>query len=115
MGPHAHSVIADLGFFSSPEHDGSYLNQPRLHQTARRSRRFMSTTTHRDQLRGLTLQNEVNRLFDDSFIRDRSAHADLATWAPAVDIYETENELVVKAELPEFQERDIDARSTNKN
>ena len=73
----------------------------------------MNTTTHRDQLRGLTLQNEVNRLFDDSFIRDRSAHADLATWAPAVDIYETENELVVKAELPDFQEKDIDVRITN--
>jgi hypothetical protein len=32
IGPHAHSVIADLGFFSSPEQDGSYLNRPRLHQ-----------------------------------------------------------------------------------
>ena len=73
----------------------------------------MNTLTHRDQLRGLTLQNEVNRLFDDSFIRDRSAHADLATWAPAVDIYETENELVVKAELPDLQEKDIDVRISN--
>ena len=72
-----------------------------------------NSITHRDQLRGLTLQNEVNRLFDDSFIRDRSAHADLATWAPAVDIYETENELVVKAELPDFQEKDIDVRISN--
>jgi HSP20 family protein len=73
----------------------------------------MNTTTHRDQVRGLTLQNAVNRLFDDSFIRDRSNHADLATWAPAVDIYETENELVVKAELPDFQDKDIDVRITN--
>jgi HSP20 family protein len=72
-----------------------------------------NSITHRDQLRGLTLQNDVNRLFDDSFIRDRSAHADLATWAPAVDIYETENELVVKAELPDFQEKDIDVRISN--
>src|ERR1700721_4640812 len=72
-----------------------------------------NTITHRDQLRGFTLQNEVNRLFDDSFIRDHSGHADLATWVPAVDIYETENELVVKAELPDFQEKDIDVRITN--
>jgi HSP20 family protein len=73
----------------------------------------MNTITRRDQSRGVTLQNEVNRLFDDSFSRDLSTHADLATWAPAVDIYETENELVVKAELPDFQDKDIDVRITN--
>jgi HSP20 family protein len=59
------------------------------------------------------LQDEVNRLFEDNFTRERSGHADLATWAPPVDIYETENELVVKAELPDFQEKDIDVRITN--
>ena len=73
----------------------------------------MNTITRRDQSRGLTLQDEVNRLFEDNFTRDRSGHADLATWAPPVDIYETENELVVKAELPDFQDKDIDVRITN--
>jgi HSP20 family protein len=73
----------------------------------------MNTITRRDQSRGLTLQDEVNRLFEDSFTRERSGHADLATWAPPVDIYETENELVVKAELPDFQEKDIDVRIAN--
>ena len=73
----------------------------------------MNTITRRDQSRGFALQNEVNRLFDNSFTRELSGHADLATWAPAVDIYETENELVVKAELPDFQDKDIDVRITN--
>jgi HSP20 family protein len=73
----------------------------------------VNTITRRDQSRGLTLQDEVNRLFEDNFTRDRSGHADLATWAPPVDIYETENELVVKAELPDFQDKDIDVRITN--
>ena len=73
----------------------------------------MNTITRRDQPRGLTLQDEVNRLFEDNFTRERSGHADLATWAPPVDIYETENELVVKAELPDFQDKDIDVRITN--
>jgi len=73
----------------------------------------MNTITRRDQSRGLTLQDEVNRLFEDNFTRERSGHADLATWAPAVDIYETENELVVKADLPDLQEKDIDVRITN--
>ena len=72
----------------------------------------MNTITRRDQSRGLTLQDEVNRLFEDNFTRERSGHADLATWAPPVDIYETENELVVKAELPDF-DKDIDVRITN--
>ncbi len=74
----------------------------------------MNTITRSDQSRGLTtLQDQVNRLFEDNFTRERSAHADLATWAPPVDIYETENELVVKADLPGLQEKDIDVRVAN--
>src|SRR6266853_4334930 len=74
----------------------------------------MNTVTRWDQSRVLTpLQEQVIRLFEDNAIRDRSGHADLATWAPPVDIYETENELVVKAELPDFQDKDIDVRITN--
>ena len=45
--------------------------------------------------------------------RARTGQADLATWAPAVDIYETENELVVKADLPDVDEKDIDVRVEN--
>ena len=61
----------------------------------------------------LSLQDEVNRLFEDTFARDRQGHADLTTWAPAVDIYETENELVVQADLPDLQDKDIDVRVEN--
>jgi HSP20 family protein len=61
----------------------------------------------------LTLQDQVNRLFENNFTGDRSGRADLATWAPAVDIYETENELVVKADLPDVQDKDIDVRVEN--
>jgi HSP20 family protein len=74
----------------------------------------MNTITRWDQSRGLTsLQEQVNRLFEDNFTRDRSGHADLATWAPPVDIYETENELVLKADLPGLQDKDIDVRVEN--
>ena len=73
----------------------------------------MNTLARWDQSRGLTLQDQVNRLFDDSFTRNRSGHAELASWAPAVDIYETENELVVKADLPDLQDKDIDVRVEN--
>lgn len=71
----------------------------------------MNTLTHWDPFRGLTsLQDQVNRLFGDTVTRGGASQDDLATWAPAVDIYETENALVVKADLPDIQEKDIDIR-----
>ena len=74
----------------------------------------MSNIARLDQSRGYTaLQEQVNRLFENTFTHDRSGQADLATWAPSVDIYETENELVVKADLPGIQEKDIDVRVVN--
>jgi HSP20 family protein len=73
----------------------------------------MNTITRRDQSRDLTLQDQVYRLFEENFTRNRSDQSDLATWAPAVDIYETENELIVKADLPDLQDKDIDIRVVN--
>ena len=74
----------------------------------------MNTITRWDQSRGLaSLQDQLNRLFEDNFTRDRSVHADLATWAPPVDIYETQNELVLKIDLPDVQDKDIDVRVEN--
>ena len=34
-------------------------------------------------------------------------------WSPSVDIYETENELVLKADLPDVDLKDIDVRVEN--
>jgi HSP20 family protein len=107
---HQPNVIKDRGFFSSPVHNGRYLNHPLAETTKEVA---MNTITRWDQSRRSTLQDQVNRLFEDNFTRDRSGHADLATWAPPVDIYETENELVVKADLPDLQEKDIDVRVEN--
>src|SRR5260370_38964672 len=74
----------------------------------------MNTVTRWDQSRVLTpLQEQVIRLFEDNATRDRSGPADLATWAPQVDIYETENELVIKADLPDLEDKDIDVRVEN--
>jgi HSP20 family protein len=72
----------------------------------------MSNTISRwDSFRGRTsLQDQVNRLFEDTVHQGRTNQADLATWAPAADIYETENELVAKFDLPGVLEKDIDIR-----
>ena len=37
----------------------------------------------------------------------------LTSWAPAVDIHETENELVVRANLPGLDEKYLDVRIEN--
>jgi HSP20 family protein len=37
----------------------------------------------------------------------------LTSWAPAVDIYETAHELVVKADLPEVDPKELDIRVEN--
>ena len=73
----------------------------------------MSLVTRWDPQHGLSgLQEQVNRLFESSF-PGRSDNSALTTWAPAVDIYETENELVVKADLPDVSEKDLDVRIEN--
>ena len=66
-----------------------------------------------DPFRNLsTLQEQVNRLFEGNFSRSGD-HSTLTAWAPSVDVYETENELVIKADLPEVAEKDIDVRVEN--
>ena len=62
-----------------------------------------------DPFRDLNLlQDRMNRLFDDA---GRGWRADepaaTTTWSPAVDIFETEGEIVVKAELPGMERKDI--------
>ena len=70
----------------------------------------MSAITRWEPFHNLSaLQEQVNRLFEGSLPR-RSDQSALTTWAPAVDIYETENELVLKADLPDVNEKDLDIR-----
>ena len=59
-----------------------------------------------------TLQDQINRLFNDAFERG-SEESNLTTWAPAVDINENEHELVVKADLPGIDPKDLDIRVEN--
>jgi HSP20 family protein len=55
---------------------------------------------------------QLNRLFSEALARN-SEEGNLTAWAPAVDIYETEHELVVKADLPEVKPEDLDIRVEN--
>jgi HSP20 family protein len=53
------------------------------------------------------------RLFEDSFARMLTEPQSNRPWAPSVDIYETENELVLKADVPDVELKDIDVRVEN--
>jgi HSP20 family protein len=59
-----------------------------------------------------TLQEQINRVFADMLER-AGEESNLTPWAPAVDIFETENELVVKADLPDVNPQDLDIRVEN--
>jgi HSP20 family protein len=58
------------------------------------------------------LQEQINRLFDGAFERGVE-ESNLTTWAPAVDISENEHELVVRADLPGIDAKDLDIRVEN--
>jgi|SRR5436305_1507236 HSP20 family protein len=53
------------------------------------------------------------RLFEDAFTRMVSEPQSNRPWAPAVDIFETDNELVLKADLPDVDQKSIDVRVEN--
>ena len=66
----------------------------------------------------MTVQDRMNRIFDDAFRgaaarRDEEDWALGGSWAPAVDIYEHEGNLVLKAELPGIDPKDVDVRVEN--
>jgi HSP20 family protein len=73
----------------------------------------MRTLTRWEPFGGATtMQDQVNRLFHDVFER-QGGESSLTAWAPAVDIYESEHELVVKADLPDIDPKDLDIRVEN--
>ena len=53
------------------------------------------------------MQQEMNRLFDE-FFGDRRSELAEGSWMPAVDVSETESEIVVRAELPGMTQDDIE-------
>lgn len=58
----------------------------------------------------MSIQERVNKLFEDIMERDEGDPALCRTWSPNVDIYETDEEFVVKAELPEVRQEDLEIK-----
>ena len=64
----------------------------------------------------VTAQRDLDRLFREAFSGQLS-ETELSTraWAPPVDIYETENDIVLKAELPGVDPKDVEVRIEDNN
>jgi len=56
-----------------------------------------------------SFQHEMNRMFNQFFqgSNGEEAGSKLSTWNPSVDIYETDDALVMKAELPGVSKDDV--------
>jgi HSP20 family protein len=54
----------------------------------------------------LSIQREMNRLFDSAF-RNDDAPAGLSLWSPAVDVFERDSEYEVRMELPGVRKDDV--------
>src|SRR5215210_4447359 len=53
-----------------------------------------------------SLQSEMNRLFD-TFFGGRPDGAGMRRWVPAMDLLETEDHLVLRADLPGLEQDDV--------
>jgi len=61
-----------------------------------------------------TVQDRMNRLFNEMYGRQDDDVMSRGAWVPPVDLYENgSHELVIKAELPAMMREDIDVRVEN--
>jgi HSP20 family protein len=72
----------------------------------------MAVIRWNDPFRDLAaLQDRMNRMFEGTVARTRNEEELFTgTWAPPVDIYETKDKITLKAELPGFEEKQINLR-----
>jgi HSP20 family protein len=75
-------------------------------KTTERNRNTVSTAVTLDPFQGL-------RLFEDAVTRLMSEPRTGRPWSPAVDILESEDNLILKADLPDVNIEDIDIRVEN--
>src|SRR5262245_20975016 len=72
----------------------------------------MSNLTRWEPVREMmTLREAMDRLFDDAFTRPLSLR-DGGSSVPAIDMYQTDNDVVVKAALPGFKAEDVQINVT---
>jgi len=63
----------------------------------------------------MTLRDRMNRLFEDMSSSKEEKDFMTRAWAPSVDIYENENEVVLAAEIPGVDEKDVEIKVEDNN
>lgn len=54
-----------------------------------------------------TLQDSINRLFNDAFTRGTDEEFSLSAWKPLVDIFDKEDAIIIHAELAGVKKEDV--------
>lgn len=60
-----------------------------------------------------TMQDQMNRMLDMAWNREFGEELKEGVWQPPVDIYEDEVSVVIKAEIPDVDQKDIDIKIEN--
>jgi HSP20 family protein len=60
----------------------------------------------------MTLREAMDRLFDDAFTRPLSIRDGWSMASPAIDMFQTENDVVVKASIPGMKAEDVQINIT---
>jgi len=60
-----------------------------------------------------TMQDQMNRMLDMAWNREFGEELKEGVWQPPVDIYEDEQSVVIKAEVPDVDQKDIEVRIEN--
>ena len=60
----------------------------------------------------MSLRNSLERIFDDRFLMDRAPAGGF--WNPAVDVFETDEAVVINAELPGLSKENIEIDVKNR-
>jgi len=58
----------------------------------------------------MAMQDRMTRLFDDTLSRIWKSELARGVWSPPVDIVERANEIVLKADIPEMDQSEIDIK-----
>jgi len=58
----------------------------------------------------MAMQDRMTRLFDETLSRIWKEELPRGVWSPPVDILEKENEVILKVDLPEMNQNDVDIK-----
>jgi HSP20 family protein len=59
------------------------------------------------------MQDQMNRMLDMAWNREFGEELKEGVWQPPVDIYEDEHSVIIKAEVPDIEQKDIEVKIEN--